>query len=1007
MDDSGFVARAHEARWREGDHLVTSHVSAALLAELANAVRRHGLVAWLDRHGHYTAFVDELIRQHHAGELAFPVLAYRGSFLELMLGLERYGNGLDRDALLIHLPGYETHNVRHTPVLEQYEAAHPFRKALETLVVEAAAGRVGPEEIKRFAATPGLTLAQADAWLAGHTSGPRTGVGQRLAALDPKQLVDGLLGEDRALLRELGPQDVPELAAHLERTVGLDAAWRGFFGVEANSGAARELESLVTALAGWVLSVEFVHDLKREPHTPELRPLKRLPKPFVEQSVALARHFRERHPKTYAPAADETEQRIPADALGSHASELGKVDTFRFEEERIREAAVAAAREGRWGEALAWAEQREGVAFWLDASPPKRWTWDLVLYAAKLGVAIEATGGLVGPRATLADAVLAYTERGHLVDLAHRRFEQRHHDIMSGDVHGRDGLLAVIHAARRAYRDWADELARAFSRACQANGYLPDESLQQRTIYDRVVAPLVSGGGRAAVFLVDAFRYEMAAELKRELEGPGVNVDLKVALAELPTVTSVGMNVLAAVNQGQRLVPVLSDGDIDGFRTNEFQVRTRDNRARAMGDRADRKAPRQLDLETINRLSSAELRAIVARAPALIVVHSRELDDGGEAGFGAATFERSLRQLRAAWNQLSQAGVKQFVFLADHGFLLQDSTAREEPYGRRTDPSRRHVIEEHARSEPGMVSVPMSSLRYELPQERYLLMREDTAVWKTTARGASFVHGGNSLQERVVPVLVVRRKQSAGAADTEYEVRAEALEDRHGRRRVRLQLRLAPNAVGTLAFTGASYVTLGLRAKDRPEVGVTITDVDGGAQLDAGTLRVPVRADWSTVYFMLEAPTAGPAVQVEVFHPDGREKVVPCTLAAWFDVDAPPPRERPEPPTEPAPVVPAAAVAAADAAPTPYRRAPASPPAAPKMDSARWQEGIEDEGYRGVFVHIETYGAVTEADLETLLGNPRRVRAFSRHFDELVVRVPFRVRIETTGVMKTYVKESR
>ncbi|MBK6463388.1 MAG: BREX-6 system phosphatase PglZ [Myxococcales bacterium] len=636
---------------------MTSPVSAALLAELANTVRRHGLVAWMDRHGHYTAFVDDLIRQHAAGELAFPVLAYRGSFLELMLGLERYGNGLDRDALLIHLPGYETNNVRHTPVLEQYEAAHPFRKALETLVVEAAAGRVRPEEIKRFAATPGLTLAQADAWLAGHTSGPRTGVGQRLAALDPKQVVDGLLGEDRALLRELAPHDLPELAAHLERTVGLDAPWRAFFGVaETSAHSARDLESLVTALAGWLLSVEFVHDLKREPHSPELRPLKRLPKPFVEQSVALARHFRERHPKTYAPASDETEQRIPADALGSHASELGKIDTFRFEEERIREAAVAAAREGRWGEALTWAEQREGVAFWLDASPPKRWTWDLVLYAAKLGVEIEKSGGLVGPRATLADAVEAYTEKGHLVDLAHRRFEQRHHDIMSGDVHGRDGLLAVIHAARRAYRDWADELARAFSRACQANGYLPDESLQQRTIYDRVVAPLVSDGGKAAVFLVDAFRYEMAAELKRELEGPGVTVDLKVALAELPTVTSVGMNVLAAVNQGQRLVPVLSDGDIDGFRTNEFQVRTRDHRARAMGDRADRKAPRQLDLETINRLSTSDLRAIVARAPALIVVHSRELDDGGEAGFGAATFERSLRQLRAAWNQLSQAG---------------------------------------------------------------------------------------------------------------------------------------------------------------------------------------------------------------------------------------------------------------------------------------------------------------------------------------------------------------
>ncbi len=58
-------------------------------------------------------------------------------------------------------------------------------------------------------------------------------------------------------------------------------------------------------------------------------------------------------------------------------------------------------------------------------------------------------------------------------------------------------------------------------------------------------------------------------------------------------------------------------------------------------------------------------------------------------------------------------------------------------------------------------------------------------------------------------------------------------------------------------------------------------------------------------------------------------------------------------------------------------------------------------------MHIDTYGTVTETDLEALLGNARRVRAFARRFDELVTRVPFRVRIETTGFMKTYVKESR
>ncbi len=590
-------------------------------------------------------------------------------------------------------------------MFEQYEAAHKFLKGLETLITEAAAGRVGPEEIRSFVATPGITLAQADAWLQARKSGARSGITQRLASFDPKHLVDGLLGDDRSLARELCAADHSDLAAHLEKTFGMGAPWRRFYGVPETD--VRDLEPLIAAFAGWLLSVEFVNDLHREPYTDELRPLKKLPKPFTEQTLALARHFRERHPRMYAPAADEAEQRIPEDALRSTAAELGKIDTFRFEEERIREAAVLAARDGRWADALAWAEQREGVAFWLDASPPKRWTWTLVHHAAKLGVAIEKDGPSIDAEATLAGAVTAYTVTGYPVDLAHRRFEQRHHEIMSGEVHDRDGLLAVVGAARRAYRDWADDLARAFSRACRVNGFLPDESLQQRTICDRVVAPLVRNGGKVAIFMVDAFRYEMAAELAREMEAERAAVDLKPALAELPTITAVGMNVLAPVNEGQRLRPAFADDRIKGFIANEGQVATPEARGILMGRRADGKPAKRLELDAIVGMSNAELRKLVERAPAILLVHSRDLDEGGEVGLGAVTFERTLRQLRAAWSLLSQAGVKQFVFLADHGFLLQDGTTREEAYGRRTDPDRRYVIEEHARTEPGMVAVPL------------------------------------------------------------------------------------------------------------------------------------------------------------------------------------------------------------------------------------------------------------------------------------------------------------
>ncbi len=189
-------------------------------------------------------------------------------------------------------------------------------------------------------------------------------------------------------------------------------------------------------------------------------------------------------------------------------------------------------------------------------------------------------------------------------------------------------------------------------------------------------------------------------------------------------------------------------------------------------------------------------------------------------------------------------------------------------------------------------------------------------------------------------------------------------------------------------------MTLALRAKDRADVNVTITDVEGLAErLESGALRVPVRAEWSTVYFELEAQAGGP-VQVEIFHPDGRDRVEPCTIAAWFDVQAPTRRQqkRSDPPdaTTGSPAPPASAS-----------------PVAPSIPTSRWEDTIDDEGFRRVFLHIDSYGTVTEADLEALLGNARRVRAFARRFDELVTRVPFRVRIETTGFMKTYVKEGR
>ena len=72
-----------------------------------------------------------------------------------------------------------------------------------------------------------------------------------------------------------------------------------------------------------------------------------------------------------------------------------------------------------------------------------------------------------------------------------------------------------------------------------------------------------------------------------------------------------------------------------------------------------------------------------------------------------------------------------------------------------------------------------------------------------------------------------------------------------------------------------------------------------------------------------------------------------------------------------------------------------------------WSEGIEDPEFRKVFELIDSQESVNEQELQMVLKSARRVRAFSRSFDELKKLVPFEVQIATAGGMKSYVKGDR
>ena len=939
---------------------MTTPVSAFLTAELREYARQHGLVVWLDKEGLYTDLTDALVQQHSEGTFPFPVVGLRGSYLEAMFELERLFDTVDPVPLVLHLPGHNEESVRSTPLLELYRPGRRFRKGLDTLVTDAAGGRVRPEAIREFLDSGPSDLAAADAWLARQLDQPVGGLADLLSAMSPGAVLDDLLASGHIAGRLSDPVDCEALWAWFEVRLGIDAEWRS------RAGTSGDRQDVAFEAVGWSLCAEYVDDLARAPRARLLQRMTDLPAAVVTACCELAAHVRQRHADVYTRTADEVQTWLDEEVADALPEDLGRIDTFRFEEDAVLRAALGALHEERWEQVRTWARDRmDGRSFWLLQDPARRGAWELLLAAVDLGLAITAAGPTLAATTGHEAALERYAAVGAEVDRTHRRLEQKRAALLLPNVPYRSELRSHLDDVRLNYRTWADEWARGYSELCGAVGFLPSDHLQQRTLFEQVVRPLAKESGVTALFMVDALRFEMAQDLERALTGQAATaIHLKPRLAELPTVTSIGMNALAPVADGGRLQPLLKGQNFRGMQTAEYQVTSPESRQRVMQARVGGSTCPWWSLDEVLGRDVESLRRGLAQAD-LVVIHSTEIDDAGEKGLGYAVFERALQNLRAAWKLLRDAGVRRFVFTSDHGFaLLDDQTRRLVTHGRKNDPKRRYVIYPEAIRPDGQVCVALESLAYDGVQG-HLVMPADTAMFDVGRTRQTFVHGGNSLQERVIPVLTVQHRTSAGGGTIRYSLQAEAKEGLAGLHC--LEGRLQVVAQEGLPFGGARELDVALRAADAPNVLAEVFDVRGAARRVGSGVRATVDGTFE-VFFRLSGP-ADRRVRAELFHPTGAERVEPGRTATRF------------------------AVAGASVAPT------------VEVADRAWLAELPEGGVRRLFEHLASHGSINEAEAVELFGNPRKLRRFSMKFESYAALVPFGVRIEAGAGGKRFVRE--
>jgi uncharacterized protein (TIGR02687 family) len=287
-------------------------------------------------------------------------------------------------------------------------------------------------------------------------------------------------------------------------------------------------------------------------------------------------------------------------------------------------------------------------------------------------------------------------------------------------------------------------------------GYI-SEINEQRRFYSRYVLPNVSKGSRVFVVISDGLRYEVAAELIESLNhNTRGRAKLEAMQAVFPSITKFGM---AALLPGKEMsVNSKIDVFVDGYAT----VSTAQ---RGMILNAANPESVVITYEELLRMKKLERRDLVAGKEIIYIYHNAIDTIGDKPGTETKVFEAcetAIAELTAVVkiivNDLSAANI---YITSDHGFLytykpLDESQkiSRQTFKGDVYELGRRYALTAIDTSADYLLPVRMDRTLGGTPTKGYA--PQDTVRIKVPGGGENYVHGGISLQEMVVPVIVYK-----------------------------------------------------------------------------------------------------------------------------------------------------------------------------------------------------------------------------------------------------------
>jgi len=351
---------------------------------------------------------------------------------------------------------------------------------------------------------------------------------------------------------------------------------------------------------------------------------------------------------------------------------------------------------------------------------------------------VLASNGIGEPDWTSAEQAIAwYRDGGWRIDMAGERLFVESPDLPPQ-------LSRIRARLRRAFLSCIHRVGRAFSDILARH---PQQVLSLPSAGETALKELESAKTPTALIFLDACRMDLGQRLAEMLnEGePIARAMVSVAVAPLPSITALGMAFALPMPRKQLAVSFSSKGaslTTSGFKGDLTRA---DDRKKWLTENNEAKEHYRItDIRggEINIKAPSKTRRVIA-------VYAAELDrHDGELQITGA--DDHLRGYVQAIRRLREAGWSRIIILTDHGFFHTQADEQEpekqKPTGEVLWESRRAIVGHDLKHPTALLlGVSGSDLKAAIPR---------STSWFEVPGGMKFMHGGATLQERIIPVVV-------------------------------------------------------------------------------------------------------------------------------------------------------------------------------------------------------------------------------------------------------------